>query len=100
MLFSKVYECGIRAATYIAGQSVGGGRGIVATHHRYVAESLPMLYELSAKVARVHGDRHPETVDIARYFDAVAQELQMHKPKEERILFPYINGNGTDGLKT
>lgn len=63
---------------------------IVATHHRYVAESLPMLYELSAKVARVHGGRHPETVDIARYFDAVAQELQMHMPKEERILFPYI----------
>ncbi|MEZ5042145.1 MAG: iron-sulfur cluster repair di-iron protein [Saprospiraceae bacterium] len=63
---------------------------IVATHHRYVTESLPMLYELSTKVARVHGDSHPETVDIARHFDAVAQELQMHMPKEERILFPYI----------
>lgn len=63
---------------------------IVATHHRYVTESLPMLYELSAKVARVHGDSHPETVDIARHFEAVAQELQMHMHKEEHILFPYI----------
>jgi regulator of cell morphogenesis and NO signaling len=63
---------------------------IVNTHHRYVADALPMLFELTVKVARVHGDRHPETVDIARCFDAVARELQTHMYKEERILFPYI----------
>lgn len=63
---------------------------IINTHHHYVAESLPMLYELSAKVARVHGDRHPELVDIANYFNAVADELTMHMHKEEYILFPYI----------
>ncbi len=63
---------------------------IVEKHHRYVTEALPMLYELTAKVARVHGERHPELVEIARHFDAVAQELQMHMHKEERVLFPYI----------
>lgn len=63
---------------------------IVANHHRYVADALPMLYELTAKVARVHGERHPELIKIAQHFDAVAQELQMHMVKEERILFPYI----------
>lgn len=63
---------------------------ILNTHHTYVADSLPMLYELSKKVARVHGDRHPEVVEIAGYFDAVAEELKMHMHKEENILFPYI----------
>ena len=63
---------------------------IITKHHQYVSESIPMLYELTTKVARVHGERHPELVDIARHFDAVAQELQMHMHKEERILFPRI----------
>lgn len=64
---------------------------IVGKHHQYVAESLPILYELSTKVARVHGERHPELLDIARRFAEIAQELQMHMMKEEKVLFPYIN---------
>lgn len=64
---------------------------IVGKHHQYVTDALPMLYELTAKVARVHGERHPELVEIARLFDAVALELQMHMHKEERMLFPYIS---------
>ena len=63
---------------------------ILVRHHQYVVGALPMLYELTEKVARVHGERHPELLAIARYFDAVAQELQMHMQKEEGILFPYI----------
>ncbi len=63
---------------------------IVSNHHRYVADALPMLYELTAKVARVHGERHPELIRIAQLFDAVARELEMHMYKEERVLFPYI----------
>ena len=63
---------------------------IVEKHHRYVTESLPMLFELTAKVARVHGDRHPELVEIARHFNTVARDLQMHMHKEEHVLFPYI----------
>ncbi len=63
---------------------------IIVKHHHYVTGALPMLYELTAKVARVHGERHPELVTIAGLFDAVAQELQMHMHKEEHILFPHI----------
>jgi len=63
---------------------------IVAKHHQYVTDAVPMLYELTAKVARVHGERHPELLDIAGHFAAVAQELQMHMHKEEQVLFPYI----------
>jgi regulator of cell morphogenesis and NO signaling len=60
------------------------------THHTYVRESLPALTEYTTKIARVHGQRHPELVAVAQHFAAVAAELTSHMPKEERILFPYI----------
>jgi regulator of cell morphogenesis and NO signaling len=63
---------------------------IINTHHRYVNDSLPLLYEFSNKVATVHGNSHPEVIEIARYFEGVAEELKMHMHKEEMILFPYI----------
>lgn len=63
---------------------------IVNNHHKYVSDSLPMLLEYSAKVARVHGEAHPETIDIAHFFKNVAEELMSHMPKEENVLFPYI----------
>lgn len=63
---------------------------IVNTHHKYVRESIPMLDELSQKVARVHGDRHPELVEIEKHYREVAEELTMHMNKEEYVLFPYI----------
>lgn len=63
---------------------------IVQKHHAYVLDSLPILYELSLKVARVHGEKHPELLEIARLFHETADELQQHLLKEERILFPFI----------
>ncbi|MGV3504046.1 MAG: iron-sulfur cluster repair di-iron protein [Adhaeribacter sp.] len=59
-------------------------------HHSYVREAIPALSEYTTKIARVHGERHPELLEIARHFAAVASELNAHMPKEERILFPYI----------
>ena len=63
---------------------------IVNVHHKYVSENIPLLYEFTQKVARVHGGAHPELMEIARLFEAVAQEMTMHMRKEELILFPYI----------
>jgi regulator of cell morphogenesis and NO signaling len=63
---------------------------IVNKHHKYVVESHPILFEYSQKVARVHGDRHPELIEIAERYLEVAEELTMHMKKEEMILFPYI----------
>lgn len=63
---------------------------IVNKHHRYIDNAHPILFEFSNKVARVHGDRHPEVVEIAEYYAAVAEELASHMIKEEEILFPYI----------
>lgn len=63
---------------------------IVNKHHAYVKESHPILSELSQKVARVHGDKHPELLQIANDYLEVSEELNMHMHKEEMILFPYI----------
>lgn len=63
---------------------------IVNTHHKYVNQSFPMLHEFSTKVAKVHGDNHPEVIEIAKHYQAVEKELKMHMVKEEAILFPYI----------
>ena len=63
---------------------------IVNMHHKYVREAIPALYEYTSKIARVHGQRHPELLEVAKHFTNVANELEAHMPKEERVLFPYI----------
>jgi len=63
---------------------------IVNTHHNYVKESVPFISELANKVARVHGDRHPEVIEVARIFSKVAADFMLHLAKEEKILFPFI----------
>ncbi|MCJ8163305.1 iron-sulfur cluster repair di-iron protein [Pontibacter sp. E15-1] len=63
---------------------------IVNMHHTYVREAIPALYEYTTKIASVHGKSHPELLEVARHFVNVANELEAHMPKEERVLFPYI----------
>jgi regulator of cell morphogenesis and NO signaling len=63
---------------------------IITNHHQYVRESMPTILEHVRKVARVHGERHPETLVVAETFEAVADELAHHMQKEELVLFPYI----------
>jgi len=61
---------------------------IVGQHHAYLSEELPRLRELAVKVARAHGDRHPELAEVEATFTAVADELEQHMAKEELVLFP------------
>jgi len=63
---------------------------IVNMHHKYVREAIPALYEYTTKIARVHGSRHPELLEVVKHYTNVANELEAHMPKEERVLFPYI----------
>jgi len=63
---------------------------IVEKHHAYVRAEIPRLTDLIAKVARVHGQNHPELESIELSFQALAEELTLHLLKEERMLFPYI----------
>lgn len=59
-------------------------------HHRYVEEKIPELKTYLSKIAKVHGQRHPELIEIEELFAASAHDLRLHMHKEEQILFPYI----------
>ena len=63
---------------------------IVANHHVYVRQAMPPLLTHTEKLARVHGARHPEVLEVARLFAGIADEMTSHMEKEEHILFPYI----------
>jgi regulator of cell morphogenesis and NO signaling len=68
---------------------------ILNTHHTYVKKAIPVIFEYTQKVAKVHGDGHPEAIAIAELFKRAAEELENHLSKEEDILFPYVKKIGT-----
>jgi len=63
---------------------------IVNAHHSHVKKSLPDLRTYAAKVAKAHGNKHPELIKINELVEDIGVELSAHMFKEERILFPYI----------
>ncbi len=75
---------------------------ILNTHHKYVKRAIPIIYEYTQKVAKVHGNKHPEAIAIAEKFLMIVDELNRHICKEEEILFPYIkhlSTANTNGMK-
>ena len=63
---------------------------IVNTHHQYVLKTLPELLFYTQKIANVHGDHHPELIEVAALFAKINDELLQHLKKEEEVLFPAI----------
>jgi regulator of cell morphogenesis and NO signaling len=63
---------------------------IEAVHHRWLYDELPELQRLAAKVATVHGERHPELVRVRSLVDELTADLVPHMTKEDRVLFPAI----------
>lgn len=63
---------------------------ILNAHHKYVRQAIPVIFEYTQKVARLHGSKHPEVIVIAEKFLDLTDELNRHICKEEEILFPYI----------
>ena len=63
---------------------------IVATHHRYLDDEMPLLVALADKVRDVHGGRHPELARVAELVHEIHDDLVPHLAKEEQILFPAI----------
>ncbi|SOE23518.1 regulator of cell morphogenesis and NO signaling [Spirosomataceae bacterium TFI 002] len=59
-------------------------------HHRYVEEKTLEIKPYLQKICAVHGDRHPELLEINEHFNAAAGELAAHMKKEEFILFPFV----------
>jgi len=63
---------------------------IVNTHHKFVLKNLPELVFYTQKIASVHGENHPELVEIADLFGKIDAELLQHLKNEEEVLFPAI----------
>lgn len=59
-------------------------------HHRYVEKTIPILLGYLQKIAKVHGESHPELLQIESLFAASATDLLHHMQKEEQVLFPFI----------
>ena len=63
---------------------------IVNKYHHYIQRTANPITEFAVKVARVHGQRHPELIEVLQSWNELREELLQHLAKEEQILFPYI----------
>ena len=63
---------------------------IMSKHHAYTREECQALVALATKVAGVHGENHPELVDVSAITQQMHAELSQHMMKEEQILFPFV----------
>jgi regulator of cell morphogenesis and NO signaling len=63
---------------------------IANTHHKFVLKTLPELMFYTQKIADVHGDHHPELLEVAELFAKINEELLQHLKNEEDVLFPAI----------
>lgn len=63
---------------------------IILTHHSFARQRLVLLAELSAKVARRHGDTYPEVLEIQKASITLHADMTHHFHCEEDVLFPYI----------
>ncbi len=72
---------------------------IESVHHRFLREEKPRLIALAHKVAAVHGDRHPELVELDSKVDLIFRELDPHLDREEQVEFPAIRNWETAGRK-
>jgi len=73
---------------------------IVNTHHKFVAKNLPEIVYYTDKIAAVHGEHHPELLDVANLFNKINDALIPHSKNEEEILFPAIKEMALNGSPT
>jgi len=63
---------------------------IESVHHRYLWAELPSITAMVDKIVAVHGDRHPELVEVQRLYGELRTDLEPHLVREEQVLFPRI----------
>jgi regulator of cell morphogenesis and NO signaling len=63
---------------------------IMNTHHKYVLKSLPELVFYTEKIASVHGENHPELIEVSSLFADINRKLLQHLKNEEEVVFPAI----------
>lgn len=62
---------------------------VLKIHHRGIRSKGPGLLNDIRTVARVHGDAHPELLQLEELFEQSLIDLESHLQKEEQVLFPY-----------
>ncbi len=74
---------------------------IVLTHNHFMPSEKHQLTSLAQKVARVHGERHPELYTLALTVDLLFAELESHLEHEEKEFFAacrkWENAPGVNG---
>lgn len=70
---------------------------IVTDYHQPLRQELARVTPLVEKVARVHGDNHPEMITVKDVFNRFKAQLELHMQKEEMVLFPGIVSMETTG---
>lgn len=63
---------------------------IIDKHHSFVRTKTEEIAFYAEKVARVHGERRPENIEIFQLFNLLGQELITHLEAEEETVFPAI----------
>ncbi|MBK7775896.1 MAG: hemerythrin domain-containing protein [Sandaracinaceae bacterium] len=63
---------------------------ILRDHHDFERHEAPRLAELAGDVARLHGRTRPELIRLSEYTETLADELEAHLAREERVLFPFL----------
>jgi regulator of cell morphogenesis and NO signaling len=66
---------------------------IVARHHVFVKQYIPLILFHLQKVSTKHGERYPKMIQVLQLFSEVSSELLQHMQKEEQVLFPMIIEN-------
>lgn len=62
-------------------------RHIIDTHHAYLRREIPPLQQLMEKVARVHGQTHPELIPLRDTIIKTTSALLVHLDEEEEGIF-------------
>lgn len=63
---------------------------IVNTHHVYLKENDDQIAAYARKIAKVHGEHHPEVIEIAAIFEEIAADMAVHLEEEEEVFFPAL----------
>ena len=63
---------------------------IVAKHHDFIRETVPVIVYYAARVAQKHSETFPELIQVQRLFSKAVKQLEKQLEFEESILFPYL----------
>ncbi len=63
---------------------------IVEKHHVYTRTQTSRLLGLAEKVVKVHGEKHPELLELRDKVGEMGRELDGHMAKEEQVVFAFL----------